>query len=337
MDDADAAFLRDRDGEPRLGDGVHRGGDERDVQADGARELRLEVDLARQNLRVGGHQQDVVEGECFVDDAHSGAPGGMKRRHCTRDPPRVNRVKCSPYTGRMSRAIRSNCRFAGRRILTVSGLNREARRILEDGLARLDHGRALEPVAPRLRSLYFSLKDARRRCAAPCSASATRGVRFELADGLQVLLRAPRRTLRGARRVPARGRHLEEAGEGELRRRFEALKRRLAAEGLFDAGAQARAAPLPRRIGVVTSPTGAALRDVLHVLRRRFPRFPGADLSVPVQGAAPPGRSRARSRLADRRAEFDVLLLVRGGGSLEDSGPSTRRSSRARSRPCDCR
>jgi exodeoxyribonuclease VII large subunit len=112
--------------------------------------------------------------------------------------------------------------------------------------------------------------------------------------------------------------HLEEAGEGELRRRYEALKQKLAAEGLFDA-ARKRAPPrFPRRVGVVTSATGAALRDVLHVLRRRFRGLPVLVYPVPVQGAGAAREIAAMLALADRRQEVDVLLLVRGGGSLED-------------------
>jgi exodeoxyribonuclease VII large subunit len=112
--------------------------------------------------------------------------------------------------------------------------------------------------------------------------------------------------------------HLEEAGEGELRRRFEALKLRLAGEGLFDAARKRPPPRFPRRIGIVSSATGAALRDVLQVLRRRCPAVPVLIYPVPVQGA---GAARDIARMlaqADRRAEVDVLLLVRGGGSLED-------------------
>jgi exodeoxyribonuclease VII large subunit len=112
--------------------------------------------------------------------------------------------------------------------------------------------------------------------------------------------------------------HLEEAGEGELRRRFEALKQKLAAEGLFDA-ARKRALPrFPRRIGIVTSPTGAALRDVLHVLGRRAPGVGVLIYPAPVQGAGAAREIAAMLALADRRRDVDLLLLVRGGGSLED-------------------
>ena len=157
-----------------------------------------------------------------------------------------------------------------------------------------------------------------RRCAAPCSASATWPLRAAPRDGLQVLLRARVGLYEARGEFQLVVDHLEEAGEGELRRRFEALKQKLAAEGLFDA-ARKRALPrFPRRVGVVTSATGAALRDVLHVLGRRFPAVPVLLYPVPVQGAGAAREIAAMLALADRRAEVDVLLLVRGGGSLED-------------------
>jgi exodeoxyribonuclease VII large subunit len=112
--------------------------------------------------------------------------------------------------------------------------------------------------------------------------------------------------------------HLEEAGVGALRREFERLKVRLAAEGLF-AQERKRALPrFPRRIGVITSPAGAALRDILKILARRYP--PAAVLIYPsaVQGAAAVPTLVAALLTASRRAECDVLILARGGGSLED-------------------
>ncbi|HJR71343.1 MAG TPA: exodeoxyribonuclease VII large subunit, partial [Gammaproteobacteria bacterium] len=112
--------------------------------------------------------------------------------------------------------------------------------------------------------------------------------------------------------------YAEEAGQGALRRRFEELKRKLAAEGLFDA-ARKRAIPkLPRRIGVVTSPTGAALRDVLIALQRRFPAVAVLVYPTAVQGIGAAEEIARTLALADKRAECDVLILTRGGGSLED-------------------
>jgi exodeoxyribonuclease VII large subunit len=115
--------------------------------------------------------------------------------------------------------------------------------------------------------------------------------------------------------------HLEEAGDGALRRAFEALKQRLYQEGLF-AEEHKRALPaLPRCIGVVTSPGGAAIRDVLSVLRRRFPAIPVIIYPTLVQGDQAAGQIVRALQLAEQRAECDVLLLTRGGGSLEDLWP----------------
>jgi exodeoxyribonuclease VII large subunit len=112
--------------------------------------------------------------------------------------------------------------------------------------------------------------------------------------------------------------HLEEAGEGALRRRFEELKARLAAEGLFDAARKRPLPALPRRVGVVSSPSGAAIRDVLHVLERRFPAVPVLLYPVPVQGAGAGAAIATAIALASARREVDVLIVTRGGGSLED-------------------
>jgi exodeoxyribonuclease VII large subunit len=112
--------------------------------------------------------------------------------------------------------------------------------------------------------------------------------------------------------------YAEEAGEGELRRRFEALKARLREEGVFDEADKRPLPRLPRRIGVITSPSGAAVRDILHVLERRFRAVPVVIYPVPVQGEGAAAKIAAALGLASRRAECDVIILARGGGSLED-------------------
>ncbi len=143
-------------------------------------------------------------------------------------------------------------------------------------------------------------------------------LRFKPADGMRVLARA-RVTL-----YEARGEfqlvieHLEEAGEGALLRAFEQLKARLATEGLFAAAAKRALPKLPRRIGIITSPTGAALHDVLSVIARRFPLTQIEILPVPVQGKDAPAAIAAMLAAASRAHRHDVLLLTRGGGSLED-------------------
>jgi exodeoxyribonuclease VII large subunit len=112
--------------------------------------------------------------------------------------------------------------------------------------------------------------------------------------------------------------HMEDAGLGALKRQFEELSARLSSEGLFSVERKRPLPSLPRRIGIITSPTGAAVRDILHVLARRFPAAVVLIYPVPVQGAQAAAEIAAALQLAGRRAECDVLILARGGGSLED-------------------
>jgi exodeoxyribonuclease VII large subunit len=111
---------------------------------------------------------------------------------------------------------------------------------------------------------------------------------------------------------------LQDAGEGELRRRFELLKKKLAQEGLFDQERKQALPALPRRIGVITSPSGAAVRDIVTVLRRRFPAIPVIIYPAAVQGDAAVGELTRALATAAERDECDVLIIGRGGGSLED-------------------
>jgi exodeoxyribonuclease VII large subunit len=206
-----------------------------------------------------------------------------------------------------------------REILTISQLNRTARGLLERGLGSVWLEGELSNLArPASGHWYFSLKDAGAQVRCAMFRTRSQLVRFPVRDGAQVLARG-RVSLyepRGEFQVVIE--HLEEAGEGALRRRFEELKQKLQAEGLFDSEHKQPRPTLPRRIGVVTSPTGAALRDILHVLRRRFPAIPVLIYPVSVQGEAAPRELVRALRLAGERAECDVLIIARGGGSLED-------------------
>jgi len=204
-------------------------------------------------------------------------------------------------------------------IITVSQLNRMARQLLEQDLPALWVSGEISNLArPASGHLYFSLKDERAQVRCAMFRNANRQLGFRPENGQQVLLhgRVSIYETRGDFQLIAE--HIEPAGEGLLRRKFEELKQRLAAEGLFDP-ARKRAPPaLPRRIGVVTSPTGAAIRDVLHVLARRFPAVPVILYPVQVQGAQARHEIAAALASAGRRGECDVLILTRGGGSLED-------------------
>jgi exodeoxyribonuclease VII large subunit len=208
---------------------------------------------------------------------------------------------------------------AVRHVYTVSELNLEARALLEENFPRIwVEGEISNLARPRSGHIYFSLKDDRCQLRCAMFRMHNRRIDFTPEDGLQVLANG-RISL-----YPERGdfqlivQFLEEAGAGALRRAFEALKQRLAAEGLFDEAQKRPLPPLPRQIGVVTSPTGAALRDILSILARRFPAIPVLVYPVPVQGAEAAPEIARLLDVAGERGECDVLILARGGGSLED-------------------
>ena len=208
---------------------------------------------------------------------------------------------------------------SSRHILTPSSLNRLVRDLLGDVFPLMWIEGELSNVAkPASGHLYFTLKDssAQVRCAMFKAKAST--LRFRPVDGMQVLVRAKVGLYEPRGEFQLVAESMEPAGEGALQREFEQLKARLDAEDLF---AQARKRPLPRyarRIGVITSATGAAVRDVLSVLARRWPLADVEVLPVPVQGREAPAAIVAMLRKASASTRYDVLLLTRGGGSLED-------------------
>ncbi len=206
-----------------------------------------------------------------------------------------------------------------REIFTISRLNREARMLLERGFGSVWlEGEISNLSRPSSGHWYFSLKDeaAQVRCAMFRQRNML--VRFPVRDGAMVLARGRVSVYEARGEFQVVVEHLEEAGEGALRRRFEELKQKLAAEGLFDERHKQALPRLPGRIGVITSPTGAALRDILHVLARRFPAAAVLVYPVPVQGESAPREIEQAIRLAATRGDCDVLIVARGGGSLED-------------------
>jgi exodeoxyribonuclease VII large subunit len=204
-------------------------------------------------------------------------------------------------------------------ILTPSQLNTLARDLLEGAFPLIWVEGELGNVSrPASGHLYFTLKDARAQVRCAMFKPKSQWLPFQPRDGLRVLARG-RLTL-----YEARGDyqlvldHMEEAGEGALRRAYEELKAKLAGEGLFDEDRKRPPPSYVRRLGVITSPSGAAVRDVLSVLARRFPLLEVEVLPVPVQGAAAAAQIRAMLERAGRAGRYDALLLARGGGSLED-------------------
>jgi len=208
---------------------------------------------------------------------------------------------------------------APRHVLTPSTLNRLVRDLLGDALPMVWIEGELSNVArPASGHLYFTLKDSGAQVRCAMFKPKTASLRFRPVDGMQVLVRAKVGLYEPRGEFQLVAECMEPAGEGALQREFEQLKARLDAEGLF-ASARKRALPrFARRIGVITSATGAAVRDVLSVLARRWPLVDVEILPVPVQGREAPPAIVAMLRKASASRRYDVLLLTRGGGSLED-------------------
>jgi exodeoxyribonuclease VII large subunit len=206
-----------------------------------------------------------------------------------------------------------------REILTPSHLNALVRGLLEDALPAVwVEGELSNVTRAASGHVYFALKDANAQVRCAMFRQRAGLLRFRPTDGLHVLIRARVGLYEARGEFQLVVEHMEEAGEGALRRAFEALKTKLHGEGLFD---PARKRPLPRfihRLGVITSPTGAAVRDVLSVLARRWPLMEVEVLPSLVQGAEAPATIRSMLDAAGRSGRYDAILLTRGGGSAED-------------------
>jgi len=206
-----------------------------------------------------------------------------------------------------------------RDVYSVSRLNKEVRLMLESGLPLLWlEGELSNFAAPASGHWYFSLKDSAAQVRCAMWRQRNTQVRFRPKDGMAVLVRARVGLYEPRGEYQLLIEHLEEAGEGALKREFEKLKARLAAEGLFAVERKRPLPAVPRRIGVVSSPTGAAIHDILRVLRARFPAAGVLLYPTAVQGAAAVPEIVRAIEAASRRNECDVLIVARGGGSLED-------------------
>ena len=206
-----------------------------------------------------------------------------------------------------------------RDIYSVSRLNREARLLLESGLGSIWVQAEVSNFSrPASGHWYFSLKD--RDAQLRCAMFRQRNMlaRFTPREGQLVLARGRISLYEPRGDYQLLVEHLEDAGAGALQRAYEELRARLSAEGLFAAERKRPLPAAPARIGVITSPTGAAIRDILQVLAHRFPAAAVLIYPVPVQGAAAAPAIVAALDLASARAECQVLILARGGGSLED-------------------
>ena len=205
------------------------------------------------------------------------------------------------------------------KIISVTELNKLAKSLLENGIPKLwIEGEISNLARPASGHIYFSLKDetSQIRCAWFKQRQSINA--NDISNGMKML------ALGKISLYQPRGEYqfiiekMETAGEGDLKRKYEELKQKLFNEGLFDREKKLQIPTLPKKIGVITSPSGAAIRDVLSILKRRFPLLPIVIFPITVQGdnAAPDIENALKK--ANLRADCDVLILTRGGGSLED-------------------
>ncbi len=166
--------------------------------------------------------------------------------------------------------------------------------------------------------LYFTLKDAKAQVKCVCFRTQAMRLKFKPEDGLKLIVRGSISVYEPRGEYQIYVEHVEPSGVGALQLAFEQLKKRLAAEGLFDEARKKPLPMLPGRIGVVTSPRGAAVRDIIRILRRRFPNLHLIVYPVRVQGDGAAEEIAAALKYFNRMQSVDVILVARGGGSIED-------------------
>ena len=204
-------------------------------------------------------------------------------------------------------------------VYSVSQLNSEVRNLIESSYPRIwVEGEISNIARPASGHIYFSLKDEASQVRCAMFRMANRSLKFKPENGTQVLVRARVSLYEARGDFQLIADYMEEAGDGLLRKQFEALKLKLSEEGLFDVEHKKELPDLPSQIGIITSASGAAVKDVISVLKRRFPSIPVIIYPVPVQGEDAPEAIVNMLNKANSRHECDVLILTRGGGSLED-------------------
>ncbi len=206
--------------------------------------------------------------------------------------------------------------------LTVTELNSQARRLLETRFVNTRvEGEISGFARPASGHWYFTLKDASAQIRCAMFKGKNRAVKFLPAEGKQILIRGKVSLYEGRGDYQLIVDHMEEAGVGALQCAFEELKQKLANEGLFSVENKRPLPELPQHIGVITSPTGAAIRDIIAVIGRRFPAIPVTVIPTSVQGNAAADELVEAITLANKSKLFDILIISRGGGSLEDLWP----------------
>jgi len=206
-----------------------------------------------------------------------------------------------------------------RRVYTVSALTAEVKAVLEDGFSAIwVEGEVSNFKHHTSGHMYFTLKDANAQIRAVMFRGSNRLLKFQPKDGLAVLVFGTVTLYERRGEYQINVEFMEPKGVGALQLAFEQLKAKLEADGLFDPMRKRPLPRLPRKIGIITSPTGAVIRDMLTIIGRRFPGLAILIHPVQVQGETAAGEVAAALAALGRRPDLDVLIVARGGGSLED-------------------
>ncbi len=204
-------------------------------------------------------------------------------------------------------------------IWQVSALNFEIKTLLEKGIGSIwIEGEISNFACPASGHWYFSLKDERAQLRAAMFKNKNQRIAFMPENGQQVLIRAQVTLYEARGEFQVIVEHMEEAGIGLLMRQYEALKVKLSKEGLFSESHKQKLPSHAQHIGIVTSPSGAAIRDALSVIKRRSPSTEVTVFPTPVQGQQATASIISAIQQANQHNSCDVILLIRGGGSLED-------------------
>jgi exodeoxyribonuclease VII large subunit len=210
------------------------------------------------------------------------------------------------------------------KVYTVTELTREVRELLETEIGEVwVEGEISNFRAQASGHLYFTLKDAGAQLSVVMFRGNAASLKFKLSDGLQVVAFGELSVYEARGQYQLIARRMEPKGYGALQLAFEQLKQKLAAEGLFEAARKKPIPAYPEHIGIVTSPTGAAIRDILNIIERRFPNIHIVIAPVRVQGDGAAEEIAAavdelNSLNESDRLPLDVLIVTRGGGSIED-------------------
>jgi exodeoxyribonuclease VII large subunit len=219
-------------------------------------------------------------------------------------------------------------------IYTVSRLCRETRLVLEGHFLSLAiEGEISNLSCPASGHIYFTLKDDKAQVQCAMFRTQLRKTGFKPDNGMHVILHARVSLYEARGNFQLIVEQMEPAGEGALRQKFEALKNKLSVEGLYDQAAKKPLPSLAKRVAVITSPTGAAIHDILSVLNNRFPALPVLIYPVSVQGETAKFELVEALKLANQRRDCDVIILARGGGDRCQGHLPIRNTRYQRRRP----